>query len=145
MHNENEIFDKVLKANEKLEEISYLKKKIVKVKNLWGGWDSEKEKEKELIIYYNPEIKQIKENSWYGGWSTRKENILIKDYLNFEEIKKALSENWSWTCKIDREGLLRPSYLPYNILVQEPYGNKRSWTIEMWNSVVEVSMSKWYT
>lgn len=145
MHNENEIFDKVLKANEKLEEISYLKKKIVKVKNLWDSLDSEKEKEKELIIYYNPEIKQIKENSWYGGWSTRKENILIKDYLNFEEIKKALSENWSWTCKIDREGLLRPSYLPYNILVQEPYGNKRSWTIEMWNSVVEVSMSKWYT
>ena len=63
MYNDKEIFNKILIANEELAKVTHLKSRILKGDKNWSGWDKENDN-KGLVVYYNPKIKQIKENSY---------------------------------------------------------------------------------
>lgn len=147
MNNKNkteEIFNKILEANEKLGRIAYLKKKIIKVKHKNYSGSDKRYKNKDIVIYYNQKIKQVKENSWYGGINTIKENILIEDYLYYEEIRNFFLDNYgtSLLFDIDELNLVRPTYLKHpgkrKILVQE-YSRipEDCLNIEMYNYMCE--------
>ena len=143
MYNDKEIFNKILIANEELAKVTHLKSRILKGDKNWSGWDKEDDN-RGLVVYYNPKIKQIKENSWYGGINTIKENIPIEDYLYYEEIRSFFIYNYgsSLLFDIDKLNLVRPTYLKHpgnrKILVQSYHRIPEDYlNIEMYNYMCE--------
>lgn len=88
-----------------------------------------------ITVYINPNVEQSKENSAYG------KNL---ENLPYNEVKEWYEKTHLLPQEAAKNHIVRPAMFNLPFLVQNGLDIKpEDYTIEMWNYLLEINLSKW--